>query len=383
MKKIYFDNAATTQISNEVVSVMSDVMKNNFGNPSSTHSFGRSSKALLELSRKYISEKLNVTPSEIIFTSGGTESNNMIIKSVVESLNVKRIISTKIEHKAVLNSIETISKKKKLSLVFLDVDSFGNPDINHLKKLLESSNEKTLVSLMHINNEIGTMINLNSYGEICESYNALFHSDTVQTIGHYDLDLSKTKIDFITCSAHKFHGPKGVGFIYVKNGTNLIPFIEGGGQERGMRGGTESIHNIAGLKKAFELSYESLQRDSKDVLKIKKHFINSIKKSIPEVKINGNFSEDNSSYAILNLCLPISVDKKTLLNFKLDLAGIACSAGSACQSGSSQPSHVLSELLSKNEMEKISLRFSFSKYNSVDEVDYVIEFLKKFIKDNN
>ena len=273
MKKIYFDNAATTQISNEVVSVMSDVMKNNFGNPSSTHSFGRSSKALLELSRKYISEKLNVTPSEIIFTSGGTESNNMIIKSVVESLNVKRIISTKIEHKAVLNSIETISKKKKLSLVFLDVDSFGNPDINHLKKLLESSNEKTLVSLMHINNEIGTMINLNSYGEICESYNALFHSDTVQTIGHYDLDLSKTKIDFITCSAHKFHGPKGVGFIYVKNGTNLIPFIEGGGQERGMRGGTESIHNIAGLKKAFELSYESLQRDSKDVLKIKKHFI--------------------------------------------------------------------------------------------------------------
>ena len=236
---------------------------------------------------------------------------------------------------------------------------------------------------MHINNEVGTMINLNSYGEICESYNALFHSDTVQTIGHYDLDLSKTKIDFITCSAHKFHGPKGVGFIYVKNGTNLIPFIEGGGQERGMRGGTESIHNIAGLKKAFELSYESLQRDSKDVLKIKKHFINSIKKSIPEVKINGNFSEDNSSYAILNLCLPISVDKKTLLNFKLDLAGIACSAGSACQSGSSKPSHVLSELLSKNEMEKISLRFSFSKYNSVEEVDYVIEFLKKFIKDNN
>ena len=383
MKKIYFDNAATTQISNEVVSVMSDVMKNNFGNPSSTHSFGRSSKALLELSRKYISEKLNVTPSEIIFTSGGTESNNMIIKSVVESLNVKRIISTKIEHKAVLNSIETITKNKKLSLVFLDVDSFGNPDINHLIKLLESSDDKTLVSLMHINNEIGTMINLNSYGEICESYGALFHSDTVQTIGHYDLDLSKTKIDFITCSAHKFHGPKGVGFIYVKNGTNLIPFIEGGGQERGMRGGTESIHNIAGLKKAFELSYESLQRDSKDVLKIKKHFINSIKKSIPEVKINGNFSENNSSYAILNLCLPISVDKKTLLNFKLDLAGIACSAGSACQSGSSKPSHVLSELLSKNEMEKISLRFSFSKYNSVEEVDYVIEFLKKFIKDNN
>ena len=217
MKKIYFDNAATTQISNEVIAVISDVMKNNFGNPSSTHSFGRSSKSLLELSRKYIAEKLNVSPSEIIFTSGGTESNNMIIKSAVESLGVKRIISTKIEHKAVLNSVvETISKNKKLSLDFLDVDENGNPDKNQLKELLENSDETTLVSLMHINNEIGTMIDLNEYGELCESNNAFFHSDTVQTIGHYNLDLSKTKIDFITCSAHKFHGPKGVGFIYVK-----------------------------------------------------------------------------------------------------------------------------------------------------------------------
>ncbi len=382
MKKIYFDNAATTQISNEVIAVISDVMKNNFGNPSSTHSFGRSSKSLLELSRKYIAEKLNVSPSEIIFTSGGTESNNMIIKSAVESLGVKRIISTKIEHKAVLNSVETISKNKKLSLDFLDVDENGNPDKNQLKELLENSDETTLVSLMHINNEIGTMIDLNEYGELCESNNAFFHSDTVQTIGHYNLDLSKTKIDFITCSAHKFHGPKGVGFIYIKNGTNLLPLIEGGSQERGLRGGTESIHNIAGLKKAFESSYYSLEKDSKNVFQIKEHFINSIKKSIPNSKINGNFSKNNSSYAILNICLPISVEKKTLLNFKLDLAGIACSGGSACQSGSQKPSHVLTEIQTENDIKKISLRFSFSKFNTIDEVDYVVDFLKKFVDEN-
>ena len=383
MKKIYFDNAATTQITDEVASVISDVMKNNYGNPSSTHSFGRSSKSILELSRKYISENLNVTPSEIIFTSGGTESNNMIIKSAVESLGVQRIISTKIEHKAVLNSIETITKNKNISLVYIDLDKYGNPNKNHLEKLLQNSTKKTLVSLMHINNEIGTMINLNDYGEICKSNNALFHSDTVQTIGHYDLDLSNTKIDFITCSAHKFHGPKGVGFIYVKNGKNLVPLIEGGSQERGLRGGTESVHNIAGLKKAFELSYNSLKKDSNDVLNIKEHFINSIKKSIPNIKINGNSSKDNSSYTILNLCLPISVEKKTLLNFKLDLAGIACSGGSACQSGSTKPSHVLSEILSDSEMEKISLRFSFSKFNTINEVEYVVDFLEKFIDDNN
>ena len=383
MKKIYFDNAATTQMSDDVVSAITEVMKNNFGNPSSTHSFGRSSKSLVELSRKFISDSLNVSPSEIIFTSGGTESNNMILKSVINSANVKRIISTKIEHKAVLSSVESISKTKNISLVFLNVDENGNPDKNQLNKLLQNSDEKTLVSLMHINNEIGTMIDLNEYGEICSSNNALFHSDTVQTIGHYNLDLSKIKIDFITCSAHKFHGPKGVGFAYVKSGTNLLPLIEGGGQERGFRGGTESIHNIVGLKKAFESCYINLEKDSKKVLKIKEHFINSVQKSIPDSKINGSFSKNDSSYAILNICLPVSIKKKTLLNFKLDLAGIACSSGSACQSGSSNPSHVLSEILSPADMKNISLRFSFSKFNSIDEVDYVVDFLKIFLGENN
>ena len=383
MKKIYFDNAATTQMSDDVVLSITEVMKNNFGNPSSTHSFGRSSKSLIELSRKFIADSLNVSPSEIIFTSGGTESNNMIIKSVVDSVDIRRIISTKIEHKAVLNSVESISKTKNIPLVFLNVDEHGNPDKNQLNKLLQNSDEKTLVSLMHINNEIGTMIDLNEFGEICASNNALFHSDTVQTIGHYNLDLSKIKIDFITCSAHKFHGPKGVGFVYVKSGTNLLPLIEGGSQERGFRGGTESIHNIVGLKAAFQSSYDFLEKDSKKVFKIKEHFINSIQKSIPNIKINGCSSKNDSSYAILNICLPVSVEKKTLLNFKLDLAGIACSGGSACQSGSSKPSHVLSEILSSDDMKNISLRFSFSKFNLKEEVDYVVDFLKKFVSENN
>ena len=382
MNKIYFDNAATTEMSDKVISVIMDTMKNNYGNPSSTHSFGRNSKSILELSRKFIAEKLNAKTSEIIFTSGGTESNNMIIKSVVEAQNIERIITTKIEHKAVLNSIESISKTKKISVEYLEVDNCGNPNIEQLKNSLEKSDQMTLVSLMHINNEIGTIINLNEYGEICRSNNALFHSDTVQTIGHYDLDLSSTTIDFITCSAHKFHGPKGVGFAYINNETIINPFIEGGSQERGYRGGTESIHNILGLKTAFEISYESLEKDSKKVSKIKEYFIHSILKNIPGTKINGNSDTHNSSYTILNLCLPIPKEKKTVLDFKLDLAGIACSSGSACQSGSSKPSHVLSEILSNSEMEKISLRFSFSKFNSLEEVDYVVTFLKDFINDN-
>ena len=382
MNKIYFDNAATTEMSDKVISVIMNTMKNNYGNPSSTHSFGRNSKSILELSRKFIAEKLNAKTSEIIFTSGGTESNNMIIKSVVEAQNIERIITTKIEHKAVLNSIESISKTKKISVEYLEVDNCGNPNIEQLKNSLEKSDQMTLVSLMHINNEIGTIINLNEYGEICRSNNALFHSDTVQTIGHYDLDLSATTIDFITCSAHKFHGPKGVGFAYINNETIINPFIEGGSQERGYRGGTESIHNILGLKTAFEISYESLEKDSKKVSKIKEYFIHSILKNIPGTKINGNSDTHNSSYTILNLCLPIPKEKKTVLDFKLDLAGIACSSGSACQSGSSKPSHVLSEILSNSEMEKISLRFSFSKFNSLEEVDYVVTFLKDFINDN-
>ena len=382
MNKIYFDNAATTEISEKVISEMMKAMKVNYGNPSSTHSHGRNSKAILELSRKTIAEKFNVNPNEIIFTSGGTESNNMIIKTVVISQNIERIISTKIEHKAVLNSIESIAKERGITILFLDVDEYGLPNKQQLIEYLENSDQKTLVSLMHINNETGTMIDLEEFGKICKSNNALFHSDTVQTIGHYNIDLDKINIDFMTCSAHKFHGPKGVGFAYIKNGQTVKPFIEGGAQERGYRGGTESIHNIVGLKTAIDISYENLENDSKKVKELKDHFIKTVMERIPETKINGKHNVNESSYAILNLCLPINSDKKTILNFKLDLAGISCSSGSACQSGSSQPSHVLSEMLSDDDMKKISLRFSFSKFNTIKEVDYVVEFLKNFVEEN-
>ena len=382
MNKIYFDNAATTEISEKVISEMMKAMKVNYGNPSSTHSHGRNSKVILELSRKTIAEKFNVNPKEIIFTSGGTESNNMIIKTVVIAQNIERIISTKIEHKAVLNSIESIAKERGITILFLDVDEYGLPNKQQLIEYLENSDEKTLVSLMHINNETGTMIDLEEFGKICKSNNALFHSDTVQTIGHYNIDLDKINIDFMTCSAHKFHGPKGVGFAYIKNGQTVKPFIEGGDQERGYRGGTESIHNIVGLKTAIDISYENLENDSKKVKELKDHFIKTVMERIPETKINGKHNINESSYAILNLCLPINSDKKTILNFKLDLAGISCSSGSACQSGSSQPSHVLSEMLSEDDMKKISLRFSFSKFNTIKEVDYVVEFLKNFVEEN-
>ena len=382
MNKIYFDNAATTEISEKVIAEMMKAMKVNYGNPSSTHSHGRNSRAILELSRKTIAEKFNVNPKEIIFTSGGTESNNMIIKTVVIAQNIERIISTKIEHKAVLNSIESIAKERGITILFLDVDEYGLPNKQQLIEYLENSDEKTLVSLMHINNETGTMIDLEEFGKICKSNNALFHSDTVQTIGHYNIDLDKINIDFMTCSAHKFHGPKGVGFAYIKNGQTVKPLIEGGAQERGYRGGTESIHNIVGLKTAIDISYENLENDSKKVKELKDHFIKTVMKRIPETKINGKHNINESSYAILNLCLPINSDKKTILNFKLDLAGISCSSGSACQSGSSQPSHVLSEMLSDDDMKKISLRFSFSKFNTIKEVDYVVEFLKNFVEEN-
>ena len=382
MNKIYFDNAATTEISEKVISEMMKTMKVNYGNPSSTHSHGRNSKVILELSRKTIAEKFNVNPKEIIFTSGGTESNNMIIKTVVIAQNIERIISTKIEHKAVLNSIESIAKERGITILFLDVDEYGLPNKQQLIEYLENSDEKTLVSLMHINNETGTMIDLEEFGKICKSNNALFHSDTVQTIGHYNIELDKINIDFMTCSAHKFHGPKGVGFAYIKNGQTVKPLIEGGAQERGYRGGTESIHNIVGLKTAIDISYENLENDSKKVKELKDHFIKTVMERIPETKINGKHNVKESSYAILNLCLPINSDKKTILNFKLDLAGISCSSGSACQSGSSQPSHVLSEMLSDDDMKKISLRFSFSKFNTIKEVDYVVEFLKNFVEEN-
>lgn len=379
MTKVYFDNAATTPISNDVINIITQVMKNNFGNPSSTHSFGRDSRSLIESTRKSIANELNVKTSEIIFTSGGTESNNMIIKGAVETHKVERIITTKIEHKAVLVASESCKTKHNIDLVYISVDNKGFPDLYELEKLLSDSDQKTLVSLMHINNEIGTMIDLSKVGNLCKRFNALFHSDTVQTIGHYKIDLSKVNVDFITCSAHKFHGPKGVGFTFVREKLKFNSLIEGGSQERGFRGGTESVHNIAGLNIAFLDSYKNLHKESEKIKNLKKYFINELRKYF-DFKING--CENKSSFTILNILLPINISKKPILNFKLDIEGIACSAGSACQSGSDKPSHVLSEILNSDDMKNISLRFSFSKLNKKEEVDKVVIFLKDFINKN-
>ena len=379
MSKVYFDNAATTPISEDVADIVSQVMKNNFGNPSSIHSFGRESRSLIEGVRKSIADELNVKSSEIIFTSGGTESNNMIIKGAVETHKIDRIITTKIEHKAVLVASESCKIKYNVELVYINVNNQGFPDLIELENLLSNSNKKTLVSLMHINNEIGSIIDLSEVGNICKKFNALFHSDTVQTIGHYKIDLSKINIDFITCSAHKFHGPKGIGFAFVKEKLKFNSLIEGGEQERGCRGGTESVHNIAGLNVAFIQAYKKLDTETKKIQELKKYFISELRKSV-DFKINGSINK--SSHTILNILLPINIKKKPILNFKLDMEGIACSAGSACQSGSDKPSHVLLEILDSDAMKNISLRFSFSKLNKKDEVDKVVNFLNKFINEN-
>ncbi len=383
MKKIYFDNAATTQVRDEVIDHITDVLKNDYGNPSSTHAFGRSAKSILENSRNEIANHLNVSASEIIFTSGGTEADNLIINSCVKDLGVKRIITSKIEHHAVLHTVEDLGHHNGVQVDYVKLDSLGMVDYQHLESLLQESDKKTLVSLMHVNNELGNIIDLDKVAQLCKENNALFHSDTVQSIGFYPLDFSNTPIDFATAAAHKFHGPKGVGFAYIRKNSGLKSHIKGGEQERGLRAGTESVYGIAGLNKALELAYSNLEEESTYVLSIKDYFKEQLLNEIPNVKFNGYCSDnDNSCYKVLNVCLPISKEKGGMLQFQLDLKGIACSKGSACQSGSAKGSHVLTEILSDEDLQKPSIRFSFSKYNTTEEVDYVISVLKEFISQN-
>ncbi len=383
MDKIYFDNAATTQIDLKVIEQMQSVMSDNFGNPNSTHSYGRSSRTLIEKTRKTIANQFNASTSEIYFTSCGTESDNMVLISAVRDLNVKTIITSKVEHKAVLNVVKYLEKIESIELKYVNVSNDGLIDYNHLETLLKKCNNKCLVSLMHINNEIGTKLDLNLVGNLCKDNNALFHSDTVQSIGKYDFDLSKLNIDFIVGSAHKFHGPKGIGFVYINKNLKLNPFVIGGDQERGMRAGTESVHNISGMELAFINSYTNIQENNNHISSLKSIFIEKIKKDIPEIKFNGSCDDDSlSSFSILNICLPIPKEKAVLLEFNLDMKGIACSRGSACQSGSNTGSHVLNSILSDEDLDKPSLRFSFSKYNNNQEVEKVISVLKEFIDSN-
>lgn len=378
MQKVYLDNAATTQIRDEVIAKMQDALCI-YGNPSSTHSFGRTAKTGIEKARKTIAKYLNAQASEIIFTSGGTEADNMILRCAVRDLGVKTIITSKIEHHAVLHTAEELEKEFGIALWFVDLDADGNVEMNHLEALLKKDDSKKLVSLMHVNNEVGNLLDIDKVSDLCNENNALFHSDTVQSIGHFEWDLQKTKIDFLTAASHKFHGPKGIGFAFVRKNSGLKPFIFGGAQERGFRAGTESFHNIIGLEEAFIAAYDNIAEEKKYVSGLKEHAIHQIKKEIPEAKFNGlSGTLDKSTYTLVNVCLPFNKEKALMLLFHLDLKGIACSKGSACQSGSAKGSHVLSELLSDEDVLKPSLRFSFSKYNTKEEIDYTVKVLKEF-----
>ena len=376
---IYFDNAATSPLRKEVIESINEVLVETYGNPSSNHSFGRKAKNLIENSRKIISSILNVSPQEIIFTSGGTESDNMLLRSAVEDLNIKTIISTKIEHHAILHALDYL-EKKNVSIVYLPVDKNGEFKYQDLEKALSLDNSKKLVSLMHVNNEIGNKIDLEYISKICQSREVLLHTDAVQSIGHYKVDLTKLKVDFLSAAAHKFHGPKGIGFSFVRKNSGLNPFILGGSQERGLRAGTESVHNIVGMSKALELAYENLEEESKYIRNLKNYAISKINEFIPESHFNGNCDKDEkSAYNLINVNLPISPEKKDLLDFQLDLKGIACSKGSACQSGSTKGSHVLDLVVPKELKNRPSLRFSFSSFNSKDEIDFLIKTIREFV----
>lgn len=379
MQKVYLDNAATTQVRQEVIERMQEALAQHYGNPSSTHSFGRSARTAVEQARKTIAKTMNAQPSEIIFTSGGTEADNMILRCAVRDLGIETIITSKIEHHAVLHTAEELEKEYGIQLWFVDLDAFGNPDLGHLEELLKGDDTKKLVSLMHVNNEIGNIIDIAAVGELCKANNAFFHSDTVQSIGHYPWDVQAVHVDFLAAAAHKFHGPKGIGFAYIRKNSGLKPLIFGGSQERGYRAGTESFHNIVGLEEAFVRSYEHLEEETKTIKELKRYFVEKVLKEVPGAECNGLSGDmEKSTYTLANIRLPFDKQKGLMLLFHLDMKGIACSKGSACQSGSNQGSHVLNEILSGEELDKPSLRFSFSMYNTKEELDYTVEVLKEF-----
>ena len=372
MTRIYLDNAATTQLDEEVFKAMLPYMREEFGNPSSIHSYGRKVRTAIENARKMVAKYLNVSPAEIFFTSGGTEADNMAICKAVEAYGIKHAISSKIEHHAVEHTLSTLQKEGKIKVSWVNIDDKGNVDLKHLEELLKN-NPKSLVSLMHANNEIGTLLPIKKVSDLCQTYDALFHSDTVQTMGHFKLDLQNIKIHFASCGAHKFHGPKGVGFIYINHSVKINPFISGGAQERNMRGGTENVTGIIGLAKAFELAHEQMEEHQIHIRGIKNYMIEQLKSNIDGIDFNGEVGE-NSLYTVLNCRFPKHEDAEMLL-FNLDIAGIAASGGSACSSGSNQGSHVLRSL--GIDMDRPSVRFSFSKYTTKAEIDLVVKKLKE------
>lgn len=367
--RVYLDNAATTPMAPEVVAAMSDVLLNHFGNPSSTHSYGRSSKALLETARRNIARHLNCSSSDLFFTSGGTEADNLACHIAVQELGVKRIISTSIEHHAVGHTVEMYRDRYNVQLHNLSLDAQGHIDLSELDALLKDP-IPTLVSLMHANNEIATLIPLSQIAQLCRSYGAYFHSDTVQTMGHYAFDLKAMDVDFITCAAHKFHGPKGIGFLYVNKRIKMAPMILGGSQERGFRGGTENLAGIVGLSKAFDLAYEDLQGHQTYVQGLKSYMMGRLKDHFSDIAFHGDTTPEGSLYTVLNVCFP-PTEKASMLLFTLDLKGVAVSGGSACTSGAAKGSHVLEGIGA--DMTRPNVRFSFSRYTTREEIDFALE----------
>jgi len=374
MERIYFDNAATTPLDKEVADAMYQVMIHEFGNPSSTHTEGRNVRTIIEECRRTIAKLINCSPGEVFFTSGGTEADNMAIRKTVAAYDIKNIITSEIEHHAVLHTIEELTKSGDVKLHFVKLTANGHVNYEDLELLLQN-NPNALLSLMHANNEIGNLLDAELVGNLCEKYQAFFHSDTVQTIGHYPIDVQKLKVHFIACAAHKFHGPKGVGFIYISSKSKIHPFVTGGAQERNMRGGTENVYGIVGLTKALENAYSNLSQEMAHISSIKNYMIEQLKSNIEGITFNGD-AEGNSLYTVLNTSFPPSPIGEMLL-FKLDIAGVSVSGGSACSSGSEVGSHVLGAL--KTDRNRAAVRFSFAKQNTKSEVDKVIGVLVEML----
>ena len=371
--KVYLDNAATTPLDPQVFEAMLPVLKDGFGNPSSTHAVGRKIKSLIERSRKNIAKHLNCAPGEIFFTSGGTEADNMAIQCAVNDLGVKHIITSCIEHHAVGHTVEKLKRDGLVELSYVHLDEKGHVDLQHLEQLL-SVHPKTLVTLMHANNEIGNLLPLQHVSEICEQYGAIFHSDTVQTMAHYRFDMNVLdQVHFLACSAHKFHGPKGIGFLYVNKKNQINPIIHGGAQERNMRGGTENVYGIVGLSKAMDVAFESIEAHQEYVIAIKEYMISRLNESILDVSYNADSENMSKSlYTILSVSLP-PTEIASMLLFNMDILGIACSGGSACTSGANIGSHVLTGI--EAPMDRPTIRFSFSRYTTIQEIDYTVNSL--------
>jgi cysteine desulfurase len=375
--RVYLDNAATTPLDPEVFEAMRPFLLEDFGNPSSTHSHGRKVRAAIESARKKIAELLHCTPGEIIFTSGGTEADNAILQSSIQTYQIRNVITSPIEHHAVEQTLHYLTKGGGIKLHYVDLDEKGHVNFEHLENLVRTY-QQSLVSLMHANNEIGNLLDIEKAARLCDEYKAYFHSDTVQTVGHYRHDMSKLKVHGMTAAAHKFHGPKGIGFMFIRKDKKIQPFMQGGSQERNMRGGTENVYGIIGIAKALEIAYRDMDDHSKYIRTLKKRMIDSLRENIPGVDFHGDSANDERSlYTVLNVCLPES-DENTMLLFNLDLQGISASGGSACSSGATSGSHVLGHLYP--ESKKGAIRFSFSKYNTPEEIDFTVSKLAELIK---